>query len=78
MASAPRPEAMALIIAAHIMMGSGFIAAGYMLIPAGRKMRRGINGFCLAHRVHGRAASLAGWACIIMGTLIIIAPILAP
>jgi hypothetical protein len=60
------------------MMGGGFIATGCVLIPAGRKMRQGINGFCLAHRVHGRAASLAGWACIIMGALIVIAPILSP
>ncbi len=69
---------MALIIVAHIMMGGGFIGAGCMLIPAGRKMRRGIDGFCLTHRVHGRATSLAGWACIMMGALIVIAPILAP
>ncbi len=71
------PETLAAL-AAHVMMGGGFIAAGCMLIPAGRKMRRGVNGFCLAYRMHGRAASLAGWTCIIMGTLIVIAPILPP
>ncbi len=60
-------------LAAHVVMGGGFIAAGCMLIPAGRKMRRGINGFCLASRLQGRTTSLVGWACIGMGVLVIIA-----
>jgi hypothetical protein len=58
---------------AHVLMGGGFIAAGCMLIPAGRKMRDGINGFCLASRLQGRTTSLVGWACIGMGVLVIIA-----
>ncbi len=65
-------------LVAHILMGGGFIAAGCMLIPAGRKMRHGVDGFCLAHRMQGRAASLTGWACIVMGALVLVAPILPP
>ena len=69
---------MALIIAAHIMMGGGLIEAGCMLIRSAAKMGGSIDCFRPSGRLKSKAERLAGWACIIMGTIIMIAPILAP